>query len=776
MITVVSVIFIPFLFSLLTPVVHRFLGNRIGLWGISGAAASFAGVLLLARDVNGGSPLYYIIEWAPAFGLSFGFYVDGLSWLFALIISGIGVLVTIYAYFYLHKPDPFARFFSYILFFMGSMLGLVMSSNLVLLMIFWELTTISSFLLIGYWHKTEKARYGAVKSILITAMGGLAMLGGIVLLTVIAGTSEIPELIKMSAFIQEHSLFVPVLLLLMLGAFSKSAQTPFHLWLPDAMEAPTPVSAYLHSATMVKAGVFLIARLHPVFSGRVEWTMLVASVGLITMVLAGYWALRKVDLKAILAYSTVSQLGLMIMALGFGDVLGAKATSLHILNHAAFKATLFLVVGIIDHETGTRDITVLRGLRKRMPWTAVLAGIGAFASAGIPLFNGFVSKELIFESAYDQIGVAPWMVVFPVLAVLGGVLTFVYSMKIFFGVFFGLENPELSAKPHDPSFGLLFSPSVLAVISVLVGVIPFVAEGIVGASAEAILQRPADLHLTLWHGLTPALGMSVVTVLLGLLLYSRKSLLSALHSKPPFGLTVDAIYDWGYPNSMKGAEAFMNVFQSRKIRYYFMYIIATTLLLSGWVLTGGGGLGFSTGAIWRAEIYEYLIAAGFILATLGVAWFRSRLARVLSLGVIGYLLCALFILLRAPDLGLTQLLVDSVTVILFMLVVYFLPRFAETRESILIKARDVLISVITGLFFSVLVLAVYANRYSTTVAEYFLENSYKLAGGKNVVNVILVDFRGFDTLGEIIVLGLAGLGVFALVRLGSKKKEKRRSA
>jgi multicomponent Na+:H+ antiporter subunit A len=772
MITVAGIIFIPFLFAVCTSLLHRILRDRIGLWGITAAVISFGGVLWLWPSVRTGESLYYVIEWAPTFGLSFGFYVDGLSWLFAFIISGIGVLVTVYSYFYLHKPDPFGRFFAYILFFMGSMLGLVLSSNLILMMIFWELTTISSFLLIGFWHKTERAQYGAIKSILVTALGGLAMLGGIVLLTVITGTSEIPRLIEMAGFIQGHALFFPILFLLMLGAFSKSAQLPFHLWLPDAMEAPTPVSAYLHSATMVKAGVFLIARLHPVFSGRQEWIILVASVGLLTMVLGGYWALRKVDLKSILAYSTVSQLGLMIMTLGFGDVLGAKATAFHILNHAAFKATLFLVVGIIDHETGSRDITLLRGLRHSMPKTAVLAFIGAFASAGIPLFNGFVSKELIFESAYNQIGVAPWMAVFPVLAVIGSVLTFTYSMKIFFGVFYGETSTELPKQPHDPPFGLLFSPSVLAAVSVIVGIAPYVAGELVRTSASAILQQVVDFHPVLWHGFTPALWMSIITVLLGLLLYSRKQLLGILQSKPPFGLTVNAMYDWGYPNIMLGAEKLIGLFQSKKLRFYFMYIIGMTITLTGWILIRGGHLSIVSFDILEAAAHEYIMAGAFIAATIGVAYFRSRLARVISLGIIGYLLCALFIVLRAPDLALTQLLVDSVTVILFLLVVYFLPRFAESKESLLTKFRDMVIAALSGVFVMLLVLAVFAHRYSQTVADFFIENSYELAGGKNIVNVILVDFRGFDTLGEIIVLALAGIGVFALVRLGAKRKKK----
>ncbi len=675
MFSVLWVVFIPFIFAALTPLIQKFIGeDRIGLWGVIAALLSFGGGLSLAGYGLGDEPLYVIYEWAPTFGLTLGFYIDGLSWLFAFLISGIGVLINLYAYWYLHKPDPFGRFFAYLLFFMGSMLGLVLSSNLIILIIFWELTTISSFLLIGYWSHTERARYGAVKSILVTSVGVLAMIGGAVILTVITGTAEFPELIKKAAFIQEHALFFPILLLLMLGAFSKSAQSPFHIWLPDAMEAPTPVSAFLHSSTMVKAGVFLIARVHPIFSGREEWILLIASIGLITMVLGAYYALRKVDLKAILAYSTVSQLGLMIMALGFADVLGAKATAFHIMNHAAFKGMLFLVVGIIDHETGTRDISRLSGLRFTMPKTAVLAFIGAFASAGIPLFNGFLSKELIFEAAYDQIGVASWMAVFPVFAVVGSILTFTYSMKIFFRVFYGEEAKELPKHPHDPPFGMLFSPGLLAAVTVIVGILPFIAERFVNAATAAITQQPADFYLTIWHGFTPALWMSVVTVAIGIVLYSRKALLEVLHSKPPFGLTVNAMYDWWYPNIMLGAEKLIGVFQSQKIRFYFMYILGMVVVLCGWVLIRDGHFRFIPHDLMHAETYEYLGALAFILATIGVALFRSRLAKVISLGVVGYMLCATFIVLRAPDLALTQLLVDIVTVILFVLVIYFLPQ------------------------------------------------------------------------------------------------------
>ncbi len=777
MFSVLWVVFIPFIFAALTPLIQKFIGeDRIGLWGVIAALLSFGGVLSLAGYGLGDEPLYVIYEWAPTFGLTLGFYIDGLSWLFAFLISGIGVLINLYAYWYLHKPDPFGRFFAYLLFFMGSMLGLVLSSNLIILIIFWELTTISSFLLIGYWSHTERARYGAVKSILVTSVGGLAMIGGAVILTVITGTAEFPELIKKAAFIQEHALFFPILLLLMLGAFSKSAQSPFHIWLPDSMEAPTPVSAFLHSSTMVKAGVFLIARVHPIFSGREEWILLIASIGLITMVLGAYYALRKVDLKAILAYSTVSQLGLMIMALGFADVLGAKATAFHIMNHAAFKGMLFLVVGIIDHETGTRDISRLSGLRFTMPKTAVLAFIGAFASAGIPLFNGFLSKELIFEAAYDQIGVASWMAVFPVFAVVGSILTFTYSMKIFFRVFYGEEAKELPKHPHDPPFGMLFSPGLLAAVTVIVGILPFIAERFVNAATAAITQQPADFYLTIWHGFTPALWMSVVTVAIGIVLYSRKALLEVLHSKPPFGLTVNAMYDWWYPNIMLGAEKLIGVFQSQKIRFYFMYILGMVVVLCGWVLIRDGHFRFIPHDLMHAETYEYLGALAFILATIGVALFRSRLAKVISLGVVGYMLCATFIVLRAPDLALTQLLVDIVTVILFVLVIYFLPQLKEVKESLSVKIRDLAVAGLTGAFVTVFVLAVYAHRHTTSVAEYFLDNAYELAGGTNVVNVILVDFRTFDTLGEIIVLAIAGLGVYALVRMGVAHKKKKDSS
>lgn len=772
MLEVCLAILLPFIFALLTPFVEKILGKRIGLWAILGSTLSLACILSLSSHASTDAPLYAVQPWVPALGLTVGFYVDGLSWFFAFLISGMGILINIYSCWYLYKTDPPGRFFAYMLFFMGSMLGLVLVSNLILLIIFWELTTISSFLLIGYRHNTERARYGAVKSILITASTGLAMLAGIMLLAVVFGTAEIPLLIEKADLIHNHALYLPILILLLVGAFGKSAQSPFHLWLPDAMEAPTPVSAYLHSATMVKAGVFLIARLYPVFSGREEWILFVASIGTITMILGGYWALRKTDLKAILAYSTVSQLGLMIMGLGLASLTSIKGAALHIINHAAFKAALFLVAGIIDHETGTRDIRFLSGLRRTMPKTAILAGIACLASAGIPFFNGFVSKELLFEASFEQSSLASWMVVFPVLAVIGSVFTFTYSLKIFFGVFFGPDSKGLPRYPHDPASGMLFSPALLTAICIVFGVAPFLAESLVANITGAILQIPVELYLTLWHGITPALIMSLIAFLGGTLLFLQKKHLELLHSAPAFGLRVNVIYDWSYERLLAGSERIINIFQNRKARFYFMYLLGTAVFLPTLFFLRLGNINFLSPNLFKAEPYEYAAAAAFILATLGVAIFQSRLARIICLGGVGYLLCALFIVLRAPDLSLTQLLVDSVTVILFILVIYFLPTLKKESEPLVVKIRDIVISALTGTFIGLFMLAVYSHRQADTIARYFLESSYELAGGKNVVNVILINFRAFDTLGEIIVLAISGIGIYALIRLGLKKKKR----
>lgn len=482
----------------------------------AGLIAGISLVLLLchAPEVFTGAMPVYTRDWIPAIGLTFSFRVSGFGFLFALLVLGIGMLIILYARYYIAEQDPMGRFYTYLLLFMGSMLGIVLSENLILLMVFWELTSISSFLLIGFWRHRADARQGAFMALVITGAGGFAMLAGFLLLGHIAGSFELTPILAARETVQAHPLYPLTLILILAGAFTKSAQFPFQFWLPHAMAAPTPVSAFLHSATMVKAGVFLLALMVPVLGGSAWWFYLVSLTGLVTLIFAAYMALFKDDLKGLLAYSTVSHLGLITLLLGIGTPMAVVAAVFHIFNHAAFKAGLFMLAGIIDHETGTRDIRVLSGLKKSMPVTAVLTLVGCGAMAGVPLFNGFLSKEMFLAETLGPglTGVMAWVV--PLGAVLAAVFAVAYSIRMLAGVFWGPPATDLPRPPHEPPVGMILSPAILMAVCVLVGVFPAVFAGpLVHAGAGAILgPLMPDVHLAVWHGFNTALVLSMIAL------------------------------------------------------------------------------------------------------------------------------------------------------------------------------------------------------------------------------------------------------------------------
>ncbi|MGR3365107.1 MAG: proton-conducting transporter transmembrane domain-containing protein, partial [Maritimibacter harenae] len=473
---------------------------------------------ILAPRVMGGEVIQAQFEWLPQLGLSASFFLDGLGLLFAGMILGVGLLIILYARFYLSGDDPMGQFYTYLLLFQGAMLGIVLSDNILLLLVFWELTSLSSFLLIGYWKHLPEGRQGARMALAVTGSGGLAMIGGMLILGNIVGSYELTDILSSGEMIKESEWYLPALILILLGAFTKSAQFPFHFWLPHAMAAPTPVSAYLHSATMVKAGVFLMARMWPALAGTPEWFYIVATVGLITMVLGALIALFKDDLKALLAFSTVSHLGLLTMLLGFGTTAAAVAAVFHIINHLTFKAALFMTAGIVDHEAHTRDIKKLGGLARLMPITATIGTVAALSMAGIPLFNGFLSKEMMLEEASHTYWFEnPWIV--PALATIGALFSVAYSLRFIFHTFGGPVRDDYPHKPHDPPFGMWAAPALLVVLVMLIGVLPHVAEPLVKVAAGAVTggELP-DFHLKLWHGVTPALFMSIIAVAGGAIL------------------------------------------------------------------------------------------------------------------------------------------------------------------------------------------------------------------------------------------------------------------
>ncbi|MBI3963139.1 MAG: DUF4040 domain-containing protein [Deinococcus sp.] len=746
---------LPFTLALLAPLLAWLVGRFIG-WVLLPAPAILF-LLLLRQWPLAQSGATWTVPWLTALGVDLTLRLDGLTLFFALLVTGIGALVVLYSIGYLAKERELGKFYSYLLGFMGAMLGVVLSDNLVLLFVFWELTSVTSFLLIGFWDRDSASRQGAQQALVITAAGGLAMLLGFVLLAAAGGSFEVRTLLAASQVLRAHPLYGPALLLVLLGAFTKSAQFPFHIWLPGAMAAPTPVSAYLHSATMVKAGVFLLAKLAPVLGGTPLWTYLVTVGGLVTLVVGAYLALMHADLKALLAYSTVSSLGLMVALLGLGGFAASEATLWYLLNHAAFKAALFMAAGSVDHATGTRDLERLGGLRRAMPLTAGLSLVAALSMAGLPPLGGFISKELFFASTQHAPGIlATWG---PVLAVLGGLLSFAYTAKFWLGTFAGRTRGPLDHEPHEAPSSMWLPALVLAVLAMPLGLVPGVlAETVVAPAAAVVAGVREELHLSLWHGLTPELAMSAVAVSLGLLLTLAwrqvVPLQQALGARPLVGRWYETLM----AGALNLAKWLTHLSQNGSLASYARYSLLALGAVAAYVVF----YRLPPVAVPRSLPAPALMV-GLALVGMGgaatVVLARTRLLAVLALGAVGASVSTLFVLLSAPDLALTQLLVEVVTLVLFLLVFRRLPELGKVTGSL----GDGLLTGLVGSAVAGVVLASGGGALFPKVADYFVQHSWPDGHGRNIVNVILVDFRGFDTLGEITVLAIAAVGVFALL-------------
>ncbi len=733
------------------------------------ACASFTAVptvlalLLLATQapaVMRGEVVSTTIQWLPQLGLSASFFLDGLGLLFAGMILGVGLLIILYARFYLSAKDPMGQFYTYLLLFQGAMLGIVLSDNILLLLIFWELTSLSSFLLIGYWKHLPEGRQGARMALTVTGAGGLAMIGGMLILGNIVGSYNLTDILAQGDVIKASEWYMPALILILIGAFTKSAQFPFHFWLPHAMAAPTPVSAYLHSATMVKAGVFLMARMWPVLAGTDPWFYIVATTGLITMVLGAVIALFKDDLKGLLAFSTVSHLGLLTMLLGFGTKASVIAAVFHIINHLTFKAALFMTAGIVDHEAHTRDIKRLGGLAKLMPITAIIGTITALSMAGTIPLNGFISKEMMLEEAVHTVWYNnPWIV--PALATLGSCFSVAYSFRFIVHVFGGPVRDDYPSTPHDPPFGLYAAPALLTVLVVAIGAMPFLAEPLVKVAADAVTGEATKPYLKLWHGVTLALWMSVIAFVVGGVLLALHGKLDAiwLRARRP---EAKAIFDAIMESCVASARAFARGTHNGVMSRYLALLVVAAV--------GVGVHAYSTGGVSAAtrEILPVppLVWVGWlslIVATLLVVTQHHRRFRSLVfISIIGLMISGGFVYLSAPDLALTQISVETVTIMLLLLALYFLPKETPAESSNGKRLRDAVVAIAGGGAVAALAMA-FLTRDVDSISAYHLANSYKGGGGTNVVNVILVDFRGYDTYGEIIVLGIAGLTIFALM-------------
>jgi multicomponent K+:H+ antiporter subunit A len=758
------IIALPFLGALLPLMTARvgrsacaltaMLAPALGLWLLLGQRS-----LVFAGEVQTLS-----LPWLPELGLNLSLRLDGLGFLFSLLILGIGLLVILYARYYMAKSEPIGRFYAFLLLFMGAMLGVVLSENLLLMVMFWELTSLASFLLIGFWHQREDARIGARMSLAVTGGGGLALLAGILLLGYVAGSFELSVVLAAGDLIRAHALYPLLLILILIGAFTKSAQFPFHFWLPNAMSAPTPVSAYLHSATMVKAGVFLLARLYPALAGSDWWFYLVGLTGLTTLLVGAVMALFQHDLKGLLAYSTISHLGLITLLFGLDSPLANVAAVFHIINHATFKASLFMAAGIIDHETGSRDIRRIAGLWRYMPHTAVLAMVASSAMAGVPLLNGFLSKEMFFAETLEHnlLGSFYWMI--PAVATLAGAFAVAYSLRFIHDVFFNGEPIDLPKyPPHEPARYMKIPVEILVFLCLLVGMLPsYTVAPILASAASASLGGEVPSYsLAVWHGFNLPLAMSVLALLGGLVIYlSRQPLFRWWDGLPEVDARLH--FERAMNTLVRVAEALTRSLENGSQQRYLMIMLGSAMALMIWALSPLSNLAGPVPLSPLDPGTALGMLALAVTAVLTVRFHRMSLAALMILGASGLLVALLFTRYSAPDLALTQIAVEVVTIILLMLTLFFMPDRTPVESSSLRVLRDVLLSGGVGMLVAMLAFAVLTRPYDS-IATFFLENSLSGGGGHNVVNVILVDFRGFDTLGEICVLAIAGIGIYAML-------------
>lgn len=736
------------------------------------------------------------LQWIPSLGISIVSYLDGLSLLFSLLITGIGALVVLYSIFYLDKTrEKLGNFYVYLLIFMSAMLGVVQSDNVISLYLFWELTSISSFLLIGYWFTRDRSRFGALKSMMITVFGGLMMLGGFILLGIMGGSFSIRELIAQSSTFVGHEFFTLALVLILLGAFTKSAQFPFYIWLPDAMEAPTPVSAYLHSATMVKAGLYVVARFTPIFAASEVWIWLVTGIGLLTLFWGSFFAVKQTDLKAILAFSTVSQLGLIMSLLGAGAItfhsnekmftFAMFAAIFHLINHATFKGSLFMIAGIVDHETGTRDIRKLGGLMSIMPISFTVAFIGSMSMAGVPPFNGFLSKEMFLTAMlaignFELFNFDTWGILFPIVAWIASVFTFIYSCYFVFRTFAGKRKDEpLPVQPHEAPIGMLVSPMILASLVVTIFFIPnLVGKWLVKPAVTAIqpyqYSHPSEvaIHVSAWHGFdAPELWMTVAVILIGALLYLSLAKWQKFYAVQPNYLTLNALYDSTMLFSEKGMNRISRLYMTGLIRSYLIYTFAFLSILTIVVLFMKDAFVVDMDSFSDISTYGVINAIILLLAVAFVLLSKTRLSAIISLGAVGYSVALFFVIFKAPDLALTQLVIETISVALFLLAFQHLPKLSDHGETKPNKLLNAIIALGVGVTVTLVALSAHSTKLVDSISQYYKDTVKTEAGGGNIVNVILVDYRGFDTLFEIAVLAIAGFGIFSMIKLRLARKE-----
>jgi multicomponent K+:H+ antiporter subunit A len=769
------IVLLPFIGALIATCMPSASRNRPA--AVAGAVTLAALALAISAfgQVRDGAILRQRYAWLPDVGLDLALRMDGLAWVFTVMVLGIGLLVLLYARYYMSKRDPVARFFAYMLAFMGSMLGVVLSGNLIQLVVFWELTSVTSFLLIGYWQHRNDARRGARMAFTVTTIGGLCLLAGVLILGHIVGSYDLDAVLAAGDKVRAHAWYVPALVLIALGALTKSAQFPFHFWLPHAMAAPTPVSAFLHSATMVKAGVFLLIRLWPVLSGTPEWTWILGTAGVCTLLIGSFFAIFQYDMKGLLAYSTISHLGLIVVLLSIGSPLSVVAAVFHTINHAIFKASLFMAVGIIDHETGTRDMRLLSGLRHTMPYTAGLAIVASAAMAGVPLLNGFLSKEMFFSETMQVGGTEDWSMSYAAVAM--GIFSVAYSLR-FISVFLGPPATDLPKQPHEPPRWMRFPVECLVVLCIAVGIMPERVVGdVLGVAAQSVLGTALpDYDLGIWHGVNLPLLMSVAALVGGLVLYVLLRRYASLADSERVPVL----------HRLNGAQAYENCLQAlwraaawlvrwtgtQRLQLQLLVLMAAMVVVPLLVVAPLPVL-----PLLRVTDLDPLFALLWLIGAacaLGAAWQAKyhRLVALLLAGGVGVVTSLTFLWMSAPDLALTQLMVETVTTVLILLGLRWLPprlpppglKARLPLMSWIRRGRDGTVAVAGGLGLAAATYALLATKAPDTISDFYIERALTEGGGANVVNVLLVDFRGFDTMGEITVLSIVALTVYALLR------------
>jgi len=784
--SLIVLLLLPFIGSCLAALLPHNARNTESLLAGLIALAGTVQVALLYPQIAHGGVIREEFMWLPSLGVNFVLRMDGFAWLFSMLVLGIGTLVSLYARYYMSPDDPVPRFFAFFLAFMGAMLGLVISGNLIQIVFFWELTSLFSFLLIGYWHHRADARRGAYMALMVTGAGGLCLLAGVMLLGHIVGSYDLDRVLAAGDQIRAHSLYPVMLVLVLVGALSKSAQFPFHFWLPHAMAAPTPVSAYLHSATMVKAGVFLLARLWPSLSGSDEWFWIVGGAGAVTLLLGAYCAMFQNDLKGLLAYSTISHLGLITLLLGLNSPLAAVAAVFHILNHATFKASLFMAAGIIDHESGTRDIRKLSGLVRLIPFTATLAMVASASMAGVPLLNGFLSKEMFFAETVF-ISATAWVeIALPVIATIAGTFSVAYALRFTVDVFFGPPATDLPHTPHEPPRWMRAPVELLVFTCLLVGIFPAQVVGsILAAAALPVVGGVLpEYSLAIWHGWNAPMIMSLVAMSGGVVLYLllRKQLKRGRFKYPPIisHFNGKRAFERCLVVMMRGVRRIEKRISTKRLQTQ-LFLLVLVAVIGGMIPILNSGLSWGDRPKIPGSIVFVTLWLLAIACALGAAWQAKyhRLAALTMVSVCGMMTCITFVWFSAPDLALTQLVVEVVTTVLILLGLRWLPRRIEEvsplpntlRKARIRRLRDFLLSTVVGGGMALLSYAMLTRQTPNDISSFYLSRALPEGGGSNVVNVMLVDFRGFDTLGEITVLGAVALTVYALLRRFRPSKE-----